>query len=647
MRFRDFSIIKILFSLVLLFSVSCKKEEKLEEKELLVSEEELFKKYGPKDLTKREIDSLINSIKWVTNDNPSILWDDRARKGGYITFGCFGYPATLRIYGQSASYLLNAILRSLLYETLLKVDLITFEYIPSLADKWFISEDKKIYFYHINPKAKWADGKPVTAFDAVATWDLVTSDDLKEPMWQEMFLKFKRPVALSKDVLMIESKEPSWRAFFNISTEEFFILPEHIIGRMTPSLYMKKYNNEMILGSGPYLFERAIPNECIILKRNPSWWGYFYKMNKNLFNFDYIRFIFYPEETIIGEKFKKGEIDILQIERPLLKDWAEEYIPSKNKEIRNNHIIKQRFYINMPYVNGFYFNLREEPFNDERVRKAIILLINRSLILEKFYYNEFKIMNSYFAGLPYENEKNPEIEYNKEEAIRLLEEVGFSQKNLNKDGYIMKDGKVFEITLNVYRVDDTRVETLLQEELKKVGIKLNLKRVTWAKNMKDLEEFNFKMIGLRFTIEIFPNPELCYHSKFADKKGSFNIWGIKDKNVDKLLDLYYKEYNLEKRINLLKELDSILVNKYMTALLWYEDNMKLLYWNKFGMPEFGVSQTDYNGLINYKPYWPIIAFWWIDEELSQELERAKDKEIMLRSKVKLKSWEEFKEEYKK
>jgi microcin C transport system substrate-binding protein len=227
-----------------------------------------------------------------------------------------------------------------------------------------------------------------------------------------------------------------------------------------------------------------------------------------------------------------------------------------------------------------------------------------------------------------------------------LEEAGYSQKNLNDDGYIVKDGKVFTINLNVYRTDDTRVETLLQENFKKVGIKLNLRRVTWAKTLKDLDDFNFKMIGLRFTIEIFPNPGLLYHSKFADQEASFNVWGLKDVKVDGLLNLYYHEYDMQKRIDVLRKLDSLLTRKYMTALLWYEDNMKILYWNKFGMPEFGLSQTDYNGLINYRPYWPIIAFWWTSEALEVNLLEAKGTETMLTSRpAELKAWQELKKRY--
>jgi len=651
MTFKVWSTVKSFFSLLFLFSLSflsyCDKKTSSVGSKTTITEAELMKKYGLEDLTNAEIDSIVESIKWTTNTAGIILGDIEAKKGGTLNFGSFGYPVTLRTCGQNFTYLLNSILRSLIYETLLKLDPVTLEYLPSLADKWCITPDKKTYFYHIDTTAKWRDGKPVTSFDVVATWDLIVHDDLKEPVWQSMFLKFKRPVALREDIVMIQPKEPSWRAFFNISTEELFILPEHIIGRIKPSDYMNDYNNKMVVGSGPYYFEKASPNEFIILKRDTSWWAANKTLNKNLFNFDCVRFLFYTEETVMGEKFKKGDVDVIKIERPLLKQWKEDYISENMNEIKYNHIIKQRVYINMPDVNGFYFNLREEPFNDIRVRKALFLLFNRKIMLEKFYYNEFKFMDSYFAGLPYENKNDPKIRYNQEEAIKLLEEAGYSQRNLNDEGYIVKDGKVFEITLNIYRTDDTRIETFLQEDLKKVGIKLNLKRVTWATTLKDLDERDFKIIALRFTTEIFPNSELLYHSKFADQEASFNIWGLKDKKVDELLDSYYQEYDLKKRTKILHHLDSILVRKYMTVLLWYEDNMKILYWNKFGMPEFGLSQTDYSGLINYEPYWPVIAFWWTDKGLEANLHKAKGTETTLPgSPYELKTWEKLRESYK-
>jgi hypothetical protein len=103
---------------------------------------------------------------------------------------------------------------------------------------------------------------------------------------------------------------------------------------------------------------------------------------------------------------------------------------------------------------------------------------------------------------------------------------------------------------------------------------------------------------------------------------------------------------MQKRVNTLRKLDSIPTRKYMTALLWHEDNMKILYWNKFGMPKFGLSQIDYNGLINFKPYWPTIAFWWEDKDLEEKLQKAKGTETELPGRpYELKLWEKLKEVY--
>src|SRR5260370_23654824 len=50
-----------------------------------------------------------------------------------------------------------------------------------LATKWELSEDGKFYTFHLNPKAKWHDGKPVTAEDVVYSMDSMVDADAKPP----------------------------------------------------------------------------------------------------------------------------------------------------------------------------------------------------------------------------------------------------------------------------------------------------------------------------------------------------------------------------------------------------------------------------------------------------------------------------------
>ncbi len=651
---KDLSTNILFFFLFLLFAIfyipACDKKTPSKSPKKHFTEAELLGKYRPKDLTKEKVDSIIKSIKWETNENPNILGSKEAKKGGTVVFGYSNYPPTLRTYGENSNELITQLITSITYETLLKIDPITYEYIPGLADKWSVSEDKTTYFFHINEKAKWQDGAPVTAFDVVATYDLLIDEEIRDPYNNDFYSsKYERPVALAPDIVMVKAKLMQWSLFLYFSNDTY-ILPEHIITRIKPSEYLTKYNNEMMIGSGPYSFEEAIPNQVIVLKRNTSWWAANLSPNKNLFNFDEIRINFYTDETVLFENFKKGNTDIAPYIYPhTINKWVEDFSPGKSDLVKNNCIIRQKIYCGKPAEKGgFAFNIREEPFNDIRVRKAVSLLFNREKIIKKLFYNEYKHMDSYYANSIYENKNNPNIRYNPEEAIKLLEEAGYSQKNLNEEGYIVKDGKPFELNLNFYRSDDTRIETLLQEELKKVGIKINLKKVTWATHIKDLDERNFKMIWINYTTDLFANPEHAYHSKYADKPNTNNIFGFKNKRIDEICEEYNGEFDLKKREKLIKELDSILVSNYLMALNWYSEDTKILYWNKFGTPEFVISGVSYSGEITFKLLEVISTFWWYDEEADKVLQEAKARKTMLPGKpYEIKVWEELKKKYQK
>jgi microcin C transport system substrate-binding protein len=632
-----------LFTISIFTTISCcnPEDSAKNQQTKILGEEELMKKYGPKDLTEAQVDSIIESIEWTTNKSPSILGSKEAQKGGTLTLGSYGYPFTLRFEGENSNTALNIILASLTNETLLRIDPYTFDYIPGLADKWSISADKMTYFFHINENAKWHDETPVRSYDVVATWDLLVKDELKDPFTQDWFNKYERPIALTENIVMVKAKNPEWRLFLTLSVEEFYVMPEKIIGRISADEYMDEYNNKMMMGSGPYTFDKASPNEYIVLKKNPKWWGSDFKINQGLYNFDIVQFIFYTDNTLAAEKFKKGDIDVFFV--TTARKWVQEFIPDEFEELKNNQVIKQKIYTKLPEGRvGYHFNLREEPFNDIRVRKSFCLLNNREEMIKKLFFNEYKLMDSYYPNSMYENENNPKIRYNPAEAVKLLEEAGYSQQTLNNEGYIVKDGKVFELNLNNY-AGDTRIETLLQEELRAVGIKLNIKKVTWATHIKDLDERNFKIIGIGYTSTTFPSPYESFHSKFADKKSTNNIWGFKNKKADEICEAYNLEFNLQKRVKLIKELDSILTNEYISALNWYSGNLRILYWNKFGMPEFVLTGIPFNDHIsNTTDYSTIIAYWWHDEEADKKLKEAIEKDLPLPAKpAEVRYWEKY------
>jgi microcin C transport system substrate-binding protein len=104
-----------------------------------------------------------------TDEDLKYFGDPKAVKGGTLRDKGTRYPATLRTFGKESNYVENATIKKLCYEPLLERHPLTFEpTVPRLASHWKISDDKKKFWFRINPDARWSDGRRVTADDVAS-----------------------------------------------------------------------------------------------------------------------------------------------------------------------------------------------------------------------------------------------------------------------------------------------------------------------------------------------------------------------------------------------------------------------------------------------------------------------------------------------
>jgi microcin C transport system substrate-binding protein len=105
----------------------------------------------------------------ITQDEIKYFGSDKAVKGGTLHDVATRFPATMRLFGKEANYLENYWIEILCYESLLERHPLTFEpTVPRLASHWKISDDKKKFWFRINPDARWSDGRRVTADDVAS-----------------------------------------------------------------------------------------------------------------------------------------------------------------------------------------------------------------------------------------------------------------------------------------------------------------------------------------------------------------------------------------------------------------------------------------------------------------------------------------------
>lgn len=565
------------------------------------------------EFTEKEVEELVASLNWESNNNYKGFGDPRAVKGGTLVCVESSFPPTLRTVGKNANTKFNSTLSSFCYEALLDLDPITYEYAPNLAKRWAIADDKVTFFFELDERAKWSDGKPVVANDFVASWKLYTDPEIEDPFSVDFYSKFECPVAVTDKIIMVRSKQLNWRAFMSMGF--MTILPAHYIENLSGAQYLEKYQFALMPGSGPYRYESSKVNENVILVRRSDWWQADLERTKGYYNFDKLDFEIVQDENLVKEKFKKGEIDWMRVN--VAREWHQEFTAAKMQAISNGWIQRRKVYTHIPIgTSGIAFNIRKPPFDDIRVRLAFAHLYNREKMMDKLFFNEYGFLDSFYQNSLYENPTNPKVRYDPDKAVELLEEAGWKQENRNKDGWLVKDGKIFELNLNLTDKGSERIYTILQEDLKDVGIKLNLKLVTWATDIKEVGERNFTISSRAYTGLMFPNPESSMHSKYADLPNNNNIWGFKNKRVDEICEQYPLMFNVKDRIAAVREIDKIATEQHLYALGWFAAHTRLLYWNKFGMPDFVLSKTgDEDSLL---------SLWWFDKDKAQALKEAKE-----------------------
>ena len=550
---------------------------------------------------------------WETNTDFDLIGDPRAIKGGSISHDGSDFPGTLRVYGPDTTTF-NTFLHDLVYDHLLGMHPTTQEFIPALATHWQVSDDLSLYRFRLNPNARFSDGTPVTAEDVVASWDLVMDPNTQEPNYRSIFERYERPVAESQYIVSVTSKEPSWRNLGDLTS--LWIMPATSIRTLEEGTYLRDYNFALMPGSGPYtIAEQDIDRgNRITIRRRPDYWAEGARASVGLFNFDEITEVVVRDRNLAFEMAKRGDLDFYMVSRAQM--WVQEL---EFEQIQKGWMQKRKVFTQEPQgIAMLAFNTRQPPFDDIRVRQAITLLHNRQQLIEKLFYNQYIPQNSIFAGSVYENLGNPANEYDPQRAIELLLDAGYTERN--DQGVLLRNGQPLNIELIYGSQQSEPALTVFQEDLRRAGISLNLRFLTFATMIKLLDERQFQMVSVGYSAsKPYPMPRSMFHSTQADQPASNNLAGFKNQRVDEIVDAYDLEGDFGARVELMRELDGIVADSYIYMMEWYAPYHRFAYWNKYGQPESYLSRTG----MGLSGYFDPFIMWWHDPAREAALNEAR------------------------
>ena len=535
-------------------------------------------------------------------DRPHPLASPAARVGGEIAIYAGDYPKSFNYYLDQNTF--SAELFGAMYESLLGQHPLTLEYEPGLAERCALSDDKRTFTFTLDERARWSDGRPVTARDVQWTFDAVMKpENITGP--HKIFLgRFDSPEVVDERTVRFRAREVHWQNLDALAS--FNILPRHAMEEAD----FNKLNFEFPVVSGLYRLGEIREGVQVKLERREDWWNREALRVQGVGNFQTLVFRFYAERDNAFEAFKKGMIDLFPVYTAHL--WATQ---TQGERYDRNWIVKQRVFNFHPIgFQGFAMNGRRPPFDDARVRRALAHLLDREKMNATLMHNQYFLHRSYFEDL-YDAARpcpNETLAFDRDRARALLAEAGWVVHP--KTGLLEKDGKPFRFRFLSRDAATDKFLVIYKEALKDAGIEMDIDKKDWAAWAKDMDEFNYDMTWAAWSGGLRKDPEPMWSSAEAERRSGQNITGFRNDEVDALIASQRENFDLAERHEICRKIDRLLTSEVPYILLWNLNYTRLLYWNKFGAPptvlgKYGDERS---------AYW----LWWYDEDAAAELQDA-------------------------
>jgi microcin C transport system substrate-binding protein len=491
-----------------------------------------------------------------------------------------------------------------------------------VAEKIERPADRSWVIFHLDPRARFADGTPVKASDVVFSFRTLV--DKGSPLYARYYADVTEVAALDGQ-----------RVKFSFGGRVNRELPL-ILGQLTvlPEHYWKERDFSVTtldppLGSGPYKVASLDQGQSITYVPDENYWGRDLPVNRGRYNFKRIRFDYYRDEIVSLTAFKSGEYDFRQ--ENISKQWATAYTgPPFEQGLIRKESIKNSIPAGM---QCFVMNQRRPLFADRRVRHALAYAFDFEWTNKHLFYSMYKRTDSYFEnsemqadGLPSPAELAlleplradlwPEVftrDYeppstagkgglrnNLRQALSLLREAGWAVK----DGTLRNtaSGKPFAFEILIAQASFERVILPFVANLKKLGIKADVRLVDTSQYINRLREYDFDMVVNTFGQSLSPGNEQRYFwsSEAARVPGTRNLCGIQNKAVDQLVELVINANSREELVTRCKALDRALLWGHYVIPHWYSGEFHVAYAAKLKHPE------------RLAPYGLDLFAWWIE-----------------------------------
>jgi oligopeptide transport system substrate-binding protein len=418
---------------------------------------------------------------------------------------------------------------------------------PDLAQSWDLSADGKTYTFHLNPKATFHDGRPVTTDDVKYSWERALSPDTGS-VTAENFLG---DVVGAKDVSRSRATEISGLKIIDDLTlsvtidasKPYFLYkltyPTAFIVQQAQIKANPRRWTQLPIGTGPYKLSKWKLGEQLVLTAYDN----FYLGAPTLKT---VTYDLSGGSALVA--YEQGDIDVTGVGLDDL-DRVHDPADALNKE-----------YVEAPSQSIDYigFNTNAKPFDDPKVRQAFALAVDRKKIDEVVLKSSAPVANGILMpGVPGYTPDDKTYPYDPARAKQLLAESKYGTDlgdiTLAESGAGASVGPV--------------TEAIVQNWKDNLGVTVKIQQAEDATFFSDLDAGRYQMFEIGWIMD-YPDPEdvldILFYSKSRQNSTQYN-----NPEIDAKLEQARVEQDSEKRLTIYQDVEKTLVQEAVWVPLFY------------------------------------------------------------------------------
>lgn len=478
--------------------------------------------------------------------------------------------------------------------------------------------------FHLDPRARFSDGAPVTSDDVRFTFDLLKAKG--RPQQRQAFAAVHAVATPDAETIRFDLDGVGDRElplFLGLMP----VLPRHAVD---PARFDETTLKPPV-ASGPYRVAAVEPGTKLVLERDPTYWGRDLPTRRGMFNFDRVDIDYYRDANALFEVFKAGQCDF-RIETDPAR-WLNGYgFPG----IRDGRDVRQAVPLRLPKgMEGFAFNTRRPLFADARVREALGDMFDFGWVNRALYGGLYRRTPSFFAEsalastghpagaaeaallAPYPGAVRPDMldgtwrppegdasGRDRTEAKRALALLSAAGDRL--DGTVMRlpDGSPFRFEIMVVDRRQERLAMSFADNLREIGVEATVRLVDEVQYQRRRQSFDFDMMLGQWTASPSPGAEqrARWSSASAEQPASYNLPGARSPAIDAATTAIVEARTEQDFTAAARTLDRLLLSGFYIVPLFHTEDQWIAYASWLGRPK----EVPLFGITNVTP----VELWW-------------------------------------